>query len=224
MLILKIVKRNYSLLRNKKYLVACVLFIFFLTLLRFNSYEYIEIFKGAPAQENISFLGIPFSWLLCQWMPYILFLELFADIIYTLDRYLLGRVKSNGFLFISNYLSFLSLFLLYHLIVFICTSTFTRSDFYLLLFNLLTTSLLSFLAFCLLFFLRSIYVFICISGISFFTVFQYKFFSVINYTMFARMNGLWRLEDTLILTTFIVFLILFAVFISKFYFREKCFL
>ncbi|OQR53126.1 hypothetical protein [Bacillus sp. CDB3] len=224
MIIWKITKRNYSLLRNKKYLVVSVLFIFFLTLLRLNGYGYIEIFKGTPAQENISFLSIPFSWLLFQWIPYILFLELFAGIIYTLDRYLLGRVKANGFLFISNYLSFFLLFLLYHLFVFCCTSTFTWLDFYLLLFNLLTNSLLSLFAFCLLFFLRSIYVFMVIIGVYFFTIFQYKFFSIINYTMFERFSKLWTAEDTIILIMFVVFLILFSLFIRKFYFRERYFL
>lgn len=224
MFTLKIMKRNYSLLLNIKYFIAFVLFIFFLIFLRFNDYEYSEIFKGIPMEENISVLGIPFSWLLFQWIPYILFLELFADIIYTLDKYLLGRIKANWFLFISNYLSFFLLFLLYHLFVFCCTSTFTWLDLYLLLFNLLTNSLLSLFAFCLLFFLRSIYVFIGIICIYLFAVFQYKFFSIINYTMFERLSKLWTIEDMIILIMFVVLLILFSVFVSKFYFRERYFL
>lgn len=224
MFILKIMKRNYSLLLNRRYFIGFVLFVFFLAFLRFYDYEYNDLFKGTKVQENIYILGIPFSWLLFQWIPYIVFLELFTDIIYTLDKYLLGRVKANGLLFLSNYLSFFLLFLLYHLLIFCCTSTFTWLNFYLLFFNLLTNSLLSLLTFCLLFFLRSIYVFIIISSIYFFTVFQHRFSSIINYTMFERITSSWAIEDTFILIIFFAFLVLFSVFISKFYFRERYFL
>ncbi|EPF14531.1 hypothetical protein ICA_00933 [Bacillus cereus BAG1O-3] len=221
---LVLIKRNFSLLRNKNYLAVCVLLISFLLLLKINGYGYVDIFKGMPVLDNISFFDMPFSWLLFQWIPYLLFLELFAGIIFTLDKYLLGRVKANRILFIANYLSFFLLFLLYHLLVFFCTSTFTKLEFYLILFNLITTSLLSLFSFCLLFFLRSIYVFVCISCIYFFAVIQYRFFPVINHTMFERMGFLWKMEDTLIVTAFVVFLILLSVRISKFYFRERRFL
>ncbi|WP_439443920.1 hypothetical protein ACSMFR_04105 [Listeria aquatica] len=214
---IKLIKRNFSQL-NGRHFLGFVLPVLIAALF-FKSYS--EIFKGIHIETDLSVFEIPFVWLLFEWAPYFLFLDLFAETIHSIDRYLLGRVKTTRLLFYADFISFFGLILFYHLALYVVTFSFSKDIVMHVLFNLITNFLVSLLAFCLLFFLSSIYVFTCIIAIYFFSVFQPSYFSLVNYTMGARMNRVWETTDTIYLAIWVVLIFFLVIWLKKSYFRVR---
>ncbi len=214
---IKLMKRNFAQLSRRHYLGLALPIL----IAAFFFKNYSEIFKGIRIETDFSVFEIPFVWLLFEWVPYFLFLEVFAEIIHSLDRYLLGRVKNTRLLFYANFISFFGLLLFYHLILYVVTLSFSREIVVHLLFNLITNFLIALLAFCLLFFLSSIYVFVCIVAIYFFTVFEPSSFSIVNYTMGARMNRAWGGTDTICCAIWIILIFFLVMLLKKSYFRVR---
>lgn len=217
-----IIRRNIIFLSRKATLVLGGSVLTLSMLLRLSGSSYGELLEGVQIQPRLSFMDVPFLWLIVEIVPYSLIMIIFP-VLFQSDTLLAGRVSSNRRIFLGNFLTVLLIFFSYHTLLFATLSLFTLLEVKLLLANLGLNTLMALLCYCSLFFLRTSYTFIGIISLFIYSVFTNIPVAILQYTMLVRLSD-FSLTSFWIIGILFLLLLLISEYITKTYFRERRYL